>query len=77
MPSAIISSKGQVTIPKAIRKALKVDVGDRLDFYLTSEKRVIVSAGTNDITKLKGILHQSDRQPVSIEEMNVAIARHK
>ncbi len=30
MPSATITCKGQVTVPKSVRQALKVGAGDRL-----------------------------------------------
>ncbi len=32
MPAAIVTSKGQITIPKAVREALGVETGDRIDF---------------------------------------------
>jgi AbrB family looped-hinge helix DNA binding protein len=46
VPTATLTSKGQVTIPKVIREALKVNTGDRLDFVVESEGRVVVRAGT-------------------------------
>jgi AbrB family looped-hinge helix DNA binding protein len=75
MPSATITSKGQVTIPKAIRQALKVGAGDRLDFVLEGEGRVVVRPGVTDVTDLKGLLHRPGRRRVSLGEMNAAIAR--
>ena len=75
MPSATITSKGQVTIPKAIRQALKVRAGDRLDFVIESTGRVVLRPGVTDVADLKGILHQPGRRPVSIEDMNAAIER--
>lgn len=75
MPSATITSKGQITIPKAIRQALKVGAGDRLDFVVESEGRVVVRPGVTDVTDLKGLLHRPGRRPVTLEAMNAAIAR--
>jgi AbrB family looped-hinge helix DNA binding protein len=76
MPSATLTSKGQVTIPKAIRQALKLRTGDRLDFVQEDEGRVVVRAGTADVGELKGLLHRPGRKPVRLEEMDAAIARH-
>ncbi len=75
MPSATVTSKGQVTIPKPIRQALKVGAGDRLDFVMEGGGRVVIRAGTANVSNLKGILHRPGRRPVSVDEMNAAIAR--
>ena len=75
MPSATVTSKGQVTIPKAIRRALRLAEGDRLDFVVEKEGRVVVRAGAADISDLKGLLHRPGRRAVSVEAMNAAVAR--
>jgi AbrB family looped-hinge helix DNA binding protein len=75
MPSATVTSKGQVTIPKSIRQALKVGAGDRVDFVMEGEGRIVVRAGMTGVSDLKGFLHRPGRRPVSIGEMNAAIAR--
>jgi AbrB family looped-hinge helix DNA binding protein len=74
MPSASLSSKGQVTIPKPIRDLLKVRTGDRLDFVVEGD-RVVMRPGTRDLRSLRGILHRPGRKPVSVEAMNAAVAR--
>jgi AbrB family looped-hinge helix DNA binding protein len=75
MPRATVTSKGQVTIPRSIRQALKVGAGDRLDFVLEAENRVVVRPAVRDVAEIKGLLHRAGRKPVSIEEMNAAISR--
>jgi antitoxin PrlF len=75
MPSATVTSKGQVTIPMSIRRVLRVAEGDRLDFIVENESRVVVRAGVADASDLKGMLHRPGRRPVTIEAMNAAIAR--
>jgi antitoxin PrlF len=75
MPSATVTSKGQVTIPESIRRLLKVAVGDRLDFVVENEGRVVLRVGVADATDLKGLLHRPGRRPVTVEAMNAAIAR--
>jgi AbrB family looped-hinge helix DNA binding protein len=75
MPRATVTTKGQVTIPRSIRHALKIGAGDRLDFILEAEGRVVVRPAVRDVRELKGLLRRPGRKPVSLEEMNAAIAR--
>jgi antitoxin PrlF len=74
MPSASLTSKGQITVPKAIRERLKVATGDRLDFVIEDD-RVVVRAGTRDLRSLQGLLRRPGQKAVSIEDMNAAIAK--
>lgn len=69
---ARMSSKGQVTIPKAIRDHLGLDQGDRLTFQIRESGEVVLEPEVVDITALKGML-PGPAQPVSIEEMEEAI----
>jgi antitoxin PrlF len=73
MPSSTLTTKGQVTIPKPIRKVLRVEPGDAVEFVVDAHGRVEVRAGTNDIADLKGILQRHGRKPVSLAAMNDAI----
>jgi antitoxin PrlF len=74
MATAKITSKGQVTIPRRIREHLRVGEGDRLEFRVDEEGAVrLVSVG-RPARDLYGMLHRPDTRPVSVEEMNVAIA---
>ena len=75
MPTATVTSKGQVTIPRKVREALRVRPGDRIDFVLGEDGEVRVRAGEVDVSELRGLLHRSGRRPVSIEAMEEAIAR--
>lgn len=49
---AVLSSKGQITVPKAIREILHVENGDSLVFYIEDDEVKITSANNLDI-KLK------------------------
>ena len=49
---AILSSKGQITVPKAIREILHVENGDSLVFYIEDDEVKITSTNNLDI-KLK------------------------
>lgn len=74
MSTATLTSKGQITIPVAVRTALGVTVGDRVEFVQVSPGRFEVVAATQPVTALKGMFGKP-RRTVSIEEMNEVIAR--
>jgi AbrB family looped-hinge helix DNA binding protein len=76
MPSTTVTSKGQVTIPKRIREFLRVKSGDRLDFDIDARGSVVVRPAGTDLAALKGLLRRPRRRPVTVAEMNAAIARH-
>ena len=40
MPSATLTSKGQITLPKAIRDLLRLSAGDRVDFIVRDDATV-------------------------------------
>ena len=69
---ATLTSKGQVTLPKAIREQLDLSPGDRLDFVLLDNGVLEVVPLKQPAAKLRGILPKPDRA-VSIEEMNRVI----
>ena len=74
MPSATITSKGQITLPVEIRRALGVGPGDRISFRKADDGRVVVEPETLDLLTLKGSVKSSVKD-VSVEEMQSAIAR--
>ncbi|MEO6919547.1 MAG: AbrB/MazE/SpoVT family DNA-binding domain-containing protein [Collimonas sp.] len=74
MTSATVTSKGQVTIPVDVRNQLGLSAGDRIEFILNEDTgRYEVVPATHSVTALKGIIRKP-AQPVSIEDMNAAIA---
>ena len=74
MATAKITSKGQVTIPRTIREHLHVAEGDRIDFRVEDNGEVRLSSVARPARELFGMLHRPGRKPVSVEEMNAAIA---
>jgi AbrB family looped-hinge helix DNA binding protein len=71
---ATLTSKGQVTIPKAVRDALHLRTGDRLDFILEADGTVRILPITGSVKRLKGMLPKPART-LTIEEMDDAIAQ--
>ena len=72
MPTSTLTSKGQLTVPKAIRDRLGLHEGDRVEFRVTGEGQVVVEAGTVDLRDLRGTLKGEGRR-VSVEEMEEAV----
>jgi antitoxin PrlF len=52
-----ITSKGQITVPKAVRDALKLKEGDRVVFRVTGERAEL--ARTADLLELAGAVSVS------------------
>jgi len=73
MATATMTSKGQVTIPAAVRLSLGVDAGDRVEFIQVAPGRFELVAATESVTALKGLVRKP-ATPVSVEAMNAAIA---
>ncbi len=74
MTTATLTSKGQITIPAAVREALGVGAGDRVEFVEIAPGRYEFIAATLPVSTLKGMFGKP-RKTVSIEEMNAVIAR--
>jgi antitoxin PrlF len=68
-----ITSKGQITIPVDIRRATGLDVGMQVEFIVNARKRVELVPRHGDIRALRGVV-PAPAQPVSIDDMNAAIA---
>lgn len=75
MAAATVTSKGQITIPVRVRTALGVDAGDRIEFVEVGKGEFNIVAATHSLRELSGFLKRKGRKPVSIEEMNAAIAK--
>jgi antitoxin PrlF len=75
LATATVTSKGQITIPARVRSELGVDPGDRIEFVQIGKGEFNIVAATRSVKELNGILHRKGRKPVSIEEMNAAIAK--
>lgn len=81
MPTATLTSKGQITIPLAVRTALGLHAGAQLDFVLDDDGFKVVPLRSATAT-LKGRFAGRVSKPVSIAEMDEAItleaaARHR
>lgn len=74
MTRATLTSKGQLTLPKSVREALRVGPGDRVDFVLMEDGNCAVLPATDTVRRLKGLIPRP-KNPVTLERMDKAIAR--
>jgi AbrB family looped-hinge helix DNA binding protein len=74
MAVSTITSKGQTTIPGEIRRHLKLKAGDRVEFIVEADGKVILVPATVNVSELKGLLAPAPRR-VSLEAMDTAIRR--
>ena len=70
---ATITSKGQITLPKALREQLHLSPGDRVEFILDEDNVVRMLPRLASVKHLKGML-PNPAQAVSLEQMDDAIA---
>jgi AbrB family looped-hinge helix DNA binding protein len=75
MPTATRTSKGQVTIPQAVREAMGLRTGVQVDFTPNPDGTCQMRVRSGSLKDLFGILGRHDGPPVSVEEMNEAIAQ--
>ncbi len=69
---ATMTSKGQVTIPQAIRDRLRLRRGQDVEFTIEEGNRVVITPAFKRLADLAGILPRPKRQ-VTIEEMDHAV----
>ena len=72
--STAITTKGQITLPKAIRDKLGVKPGDRVTFREQADGKIVVEAATVDLLSLCGVIKPKVRG-VTVEDMNEAIGQ--
>ena len=71
MLESVITSKGQTTLPKAVREVLALQPGDRVRYVIhEGEVRILP---VRPVNRLFGILHQ-DGPAATLEDMERAMA---
>jgi len=73
MPHSTVTSKGQTTIPRKIRKALRIKPGDKLEYVLEGDHVTVrVHLGTRP---LKGLLASKKGKGMSFTQIREAAAK--
>jgi antitoxin PrlF len=73
-PTATLTSKGQITIPLPLRAALGLHTGSKLDFIQEDGGFKVIPVANSASTRLKGRFAGRVSKPISIAEMNEAVA---
>jgi len=71
---ATLSSKGQMTFPKAIRDQLGLEAGDKIELTLTDNGQLLIIPKKSSVKNLKGMLPKP-KKTISLKEMDNAIAQ--
>jgi len=75
MVTATLTSKGQLTIPKAVRDSLNLHAGDRVAFIVHNDTEAVLKPVTKSVDEVFGRLHCAGQQRKSVEDMNAAVAK--
>lgn len=73
MPSATVTSKGQITIPMEVRKALGLSEGDEVLFFPLGNGQFAFRPRTGSIRDLEGIVPKLNHVP-SLEDLKDGLA---
>jgi AbrB family looped-hinge helix DNA binding protein len=73
MDAVLISTKGQIVLPIAVRRALGLKPGMRVKVSLDGKRAVLTAAATPQTTRLQDIqaLLSYDGEPVPVSAMRV------
>lgn len=74
MTTASLTSKGQLTVPKAVRDALGLVTGDRVQF-VEQDGGFRLIAATRDARELKGMFAGRRKKAATLGEIKASAAR--
>lgn len=72
MQESTVTSKGQTTLPRSVRSALGLQPGDKVRYVILHGEVRLLRA--RPLVSLAGLLRREDATPVSLEQMDEAIA---
>ncbi len=74
MPQSTLTSKGQITLPAEVRRALELSAGDKVDFVQAPGGGFLLVPVRTDVRRLRGRISGRVARPVSLQAMDAAIA---
>ena len=73
MVTATLTSKGQLTIPKAVRDSLHLHTGDRVAFVVHSDAEAVLTRVTKSVDEVFAMLYSPAQSRKSVAEMKAAV----
>ena len=71
-----LTSKGQMTLPSAVRARLGLEAGDRLLVTVVDDDTIVLKRPSpTSVKSLRGLLPRPERA-LSVEEMDAGVAAH-
>jgi len=70
MLTTALTSKGQITIPKAVRESLQLSPGDKISFVISDDGEAVIRPLSKSVSELFGTLALKEAKKVSIEDMD-------
>jgi AbrB family looped-hinge helix DNA binding protein len=65
-----LTSKGQTTVPKAVRESLRLKPGDRINFTLMPDGTVLMRVKNMSVMNLAGRLRRRGRKALPVEQLS-------
>jgi len=75
MVTGTLTSKGQITIPKAVRDSLHLHTGDRVAFVVLGDAEALLKPVTKSVDEVFGRLYSAAQPRRTVEEMKGAVAK--
>jgi len=72
MAASTLTRKGQTTIPLKVRSHLKLRPGDKIEFVIQRDGKVVLAPKNVDVRQLRGMLGPVRRR-LTIEQMDEGI----
>ena len=74
MVTAKLTSKGQLTLPKAVRESLRLHTGDRVAFMVHGAEEAVMKPVNKSVDDVFGRLHRPGQSPKTVAAMKAAVA---
>ncbi len=74
MATTVLTSKGQMTLPKPVRDRLKLKTGDRIEVIVQEDGTALLIPRTYRLADLEGVLPPPGHR-ATIDEMDEAVGR--
>ena len=75
MTYSTITSKGQITIPKTIRKKMNIKIGDKIDFKIKNGEVHLIPL-TKKVSEVYGILSDKNKKRLTTKQINLELKKN-